>query len=92
MWDKHTAPVFLISPPAHIVPAAFPRSFYYWMETVAEDGPVAEDVESTEKLRSDSSTATAFLIGFHKSQSKCSAAAEPGLQHGAVPRPTSPEI
>lgn len=69
------------------------------METVAEDGAVAEDVESTEKLRSVPSTATAFLISFHKSQSQCSAwlsgmgvEATPGLQHGALPKPTSPEM
>lgn len=69
------------------------------METTAEDGPVAEDMESTEKLRSIPSTATAFLISFHKSQPKGSAwpsrmgvAASPGLQHGALPRPTSPEM
>lgn len=69
------------------------------MEIVAEDGPVAEEVESTKKLRSVPSTATAFLISFLKSPSKCPAwlsgtgvAATPGLQHGALPRPTSPEM
>jgi len=43
------------------------------MEIVAEDGPVAEDVEFTEKLRPVPNTATAYLLSFHKSQCQYSA-------------------
>lgn len=96
MWGKLTVPVFLISPSSQIVPASFPRSSYYWMEAVDKDGPVAEDVESTKKLRSALSTATAFLIIFHKSQSQCSAwlsrtgtTATPELQHRVLHKPRS---
>lgn len=69
------------------------------METVDEDGPVAEEVESTKKLGSVLRTATVFLISFHKSQSQCSAwlsrtgtIVTPELQHRVLHKPRSLEM